>query len=441
MSFEGAKSCGTTVVAMVAVQAALCTPASGGESIAVAGEDVALAANPLCRDRSSSVVLLGRSGVAQRVGLGRRAREARVAGDPSGFAASWLIQKGPREERAASAALIAPGGLGAPFGHGPVDETYLGDSDVAIRPGGERIVVWEAPDGVRLQRIRSDGTALPAVLVYARGEADGFLGPQVVAVNPNGSVWVLVYGDLNVRPRVIRVTGDDEAGAPIPIPSVTGEVFVHDETPDGRGGLYVLLTGYASFDDTNPGFTDNSSRQDLVHVTAGGDVRRRAVAEDYDGALDAKLAATRTRPTVLFHRYGSGQAGLYLRRILPGDRLSKPRRLRGNGRVEDAVADPTGRSVLALLAPTRSRIRRLVVQRVPLRGEIPASTTVAAIRRRARAPVFADGSLAITRHGRLIVRWSVAPLEQDFAPTAEFVRIRSKAKLGKPQVLWRCAER
>ena len=163
--------------------------ASASSLIAVQGETAAMPVDSPCGGRAESVGLITGRGPLRRLRPGPTAQAVRVASGRAGFAVSWSA----RGRRAISAPLEAMGGLGEPFRHAGPASDYLGGSDLAVGPRGDRVVVWEGREGVRLQRVGMDGVGGAPLLV--RGN-DASVDTGVLATNRTGSTWVAAYRDL-----------------------------------------------------------------------------------------------------------------------------------------------------------------------------------------------------------------------------------------------------
>jgi len=407
--------------------------ASADSLIVVRGNTAAMPVSPLCGVRTGSVAFISGFGLLERVQPGPNAREVRAAAGPRGFGLSWSAPGA----RAISAPLTAMRRLGKLTRHG----TLNGNTDIAFGANGDRTVVWEAPEGVRLQRVGRDGLPGPRVLVRPRGD-DALLDPEILASPASGATWVASYRDLAEDPMVTRVSAEGAPGRSIsfPVRDTTPEGGLYDAIDDGRGGLYALLFGFEPEIIDRPGITTDDTSVDLIHVTAGGEVRRRAIGANSSGALRAHLIATRGQPTIVYHQYREGSGGIFVRRAGRKDRLTKPRLIRKTGRVDDAAASPRG-TRLAVLISLSSRGRSdVLLQRLSLDGRrLRGSSRVAAMRRRSRraASTLEGQALALTRGDDIVVRWARVP-RGGFESEVEYVRVMRRRSLGPSQTLWKC---
>jgi len=239
---------------------------------------------------------------------------------------------------------------------------------------------------------------------------------------------------------VTRVSGADAAGRSIPIPvrDITPEGGLYDGVDDGCGGVYALLLGYAPENVDRPGIVTDDTSVDLIHVTARGAVRRRAIGASSGDPLRAHLVSVRGRPTIVYHRYQGRRGGIYRRAVGRNDRLTRPRLVRTTGQVEEAaVAAGSGR-VVALVSPSRGRSNQLALQDVPLRGQTPASVRVAVTStRRGDGATLEGQALAVTGRGDVVVRWGRVP-RRGYEPDAEYVRLVRGVSPGHTRTLWNC---
>lgn len=399
------------------------------------------------------VGVLSAKGRLRRVMLpGAGTGQASIAAGPSGFAAAWRT----RDRRVVSASFDPKSGFGLPTVHGPLLKGSFGPQ-VVVTQAGDRAVLWEDDQGIRLQRVGADGRPQAALLVRRHKpkgqEEEGTLFPSLIASGREGNLWIAWY-DPRFEPRNVltgrRVSGES-MGPEIELFRPPDQQFVNHSgfaglAPDGQGGIYALI----AYDDDTSDEMDPSAAgpatQTLlaVGVDREDQLRQRQAARLTGGYLEGSLAAVSGHAYIAYHAYSGRRRGVYARRLGVGADLSIPRRLRRESKhlerdhfvVASAIRPGTVDLFLLLGTPFRGE-ERLYLQRAPGRRRAGRIRLIADAGRdkEGAGRAFTQQSFALDRRGRAFITWARG---SDYDPDAAFTRVIRGSRRTPVRTLWRC---
>ena len=419
------------VVAWVLSSIVLCLPgpAWAAPEIAVRPGVAAFPYDPDCA-RPSGLAFLRASGQLSRLLLPDGGSGAVVDASRAGFAAVWSNKRNVRS------ANVDQRGWKQVVEHGLLSR--YGSYDIELDDAGNRTVVWQATDGINLQRVAPDGTASPPLLLQP-GQEDDILGPEILSIDPDGAAWVAWHpSDTLSVVMARRVPPAGPPGPPVKLfetrqYAVFAEVL--DAVGDQAGGLFGLVRWDDNDDTGDSGVGPPTGALVAVHITSAGAVKRTRVARGY--AVGGAMSAVRGRPHIIYDGYHHRRAGVYVRTLRPGATLSSPRRVAGKGDVVDAATQPGTRRLLTLLKRS-GRTDRLSLFRVPSKGAVRHPLTIAdgGYRPEGDARGISDGRVALDSQGHTFLSWgSDVGLATD---SAAYVRTGFGRRLRPARALWRC---